>query len=682
MINSELKKQLEQATKEDDKEEKYSKEIIDKLLELTKKEKHISLVSSALELSDYELIGLARDLRDVGYNIIVKQFDDGFHIINQGDTMDMETSTYTFETDESNEFKFVAISDLRLGANNQQLSILQDIYRKAQEMGIHNVIICGNISAGLKPISDNTNFVTDTQAQIDYIAANFPKVEGIKTYFISGKLDDKHLRKKNINIGKRIADLRPDMVYLGEDVCDITIDRVKMQIMSAQLAKTYTVSYRVQQTIDAVRSEDKPDIFVYGGLMQMEKFSYRGVKCLSVPSVYATDKEMQTKRYANTIGAWYATVKTDDKGKLKSFNAVNAPYYQSAKNKGSAPVIKLSTSGEKPSVDQASIDTALKFLRYARNGMSIDAYMAKFGLNYKELQGLLFIWEMCGKGVELEQSGSEIVFKKNSPRKQNFSKASMDDLTCTEILAVSDTHFGNKLQQVHLLNALYQEAYNRGIRTALHIGDLTDGNYPDRKENARLQHLKGFDEQVGFAVDWYPRIDGMETHYILGSHDETHFKNGQATVEYWLSKCRPDMHFLGQDTGAITINGVKFVLDHPGGGSSQALSYKPQKRIEILESHTKPNVLLIGHYHKSYHFVYRNVQCIEVPALCFKTQFQQKQGLINSVGGYFIKVYADKKGHIQYFEPEEVAFGPEDFWDEAGKDKNKVKKLVISKGIY
>jgi hypothetical protein len=91
---------------------------------------------------------------------------------------------------------------------------------------------------------------------------------------------------------------------------------------------------------------------------------------------------------------------------------------------------------------------------------------------------------------------------------------------------------------------------------------------------------------------------------------------------------------------------------------------------------------LIGHYHKSYHFLYRNVQCIQVPALCGKTQFQQKQGLINSVGGYFLKVWSDKKGNIQYMEPEEVLFEEKDLWDEAGKDKNKVKKLVIKNGIY
>ena len=83
------------------------------------------------------------------------------------------------------------------------------------------------------------------------------------------------------------------------------------------------------------------------------------------------------------------------------------------------------------------------------------------------------------------------------------------------------------------------------------------------------------------------------------------------------------MIFLGQDTGEIKIDKVKYVLDHPGGGSAQGLSYKPQKRIEIIDSHNKPKVLLIGHYHKSYAFSYRNVQCVEVPSLCAKTQFQQ-----------------------------------------------------------
>lgn len=661
----------------------YSKETIDKLLELIKKEKHISVISTALDLTDFEVLGLVHDLIEGGMNIIVKQYDDGFHLLNQGDTIDKEVSTYAFETDESNEFKFVAISDLRLGSNSQQLAILNDIYRKAYEMGIHNVIICGNISAGLQPITDTeSNFIEDSQGQIDYIVNNYPRHEGITTYFISGKIDDKHISLKNINIGKRIAAERKDMIYLGEDVCDIKIDRVKMQVMNSKLSKTYTASYRTQQTLDAYRSEDKPDILLYGGLLQMEKYTYRDVTCISVPSVCATDKEMKTKRYANTIGAWYITVTTNEKGLLQNVNAINSPYYLTNKENLRDVNINVKNKSTKPNLDSASIETALHSYNYAKNGMSIDTYMAKFNISYKELQGLLYIWEMCGKSVEIVQNGNEMVFKKSIAKKINYSKVSPEELNCTEVLVVSDTHFGNIHQQLHLLNQLYQEAYNRGIKYALHVGDMTDGNYPIRPESPRQQFLHGFDEQVGYTVDMYPYVDGMETYYILGSHDESHYKNGQATVDYWVDRCRKDMTFLGQDTGQISINAVKFLLDHPGDGSTQSLSYKPQKRIEILESHNKPKIMLIGHYHKSYAFAYRNVQCIEVPALCSKTQFQQKKGLINSVGGYFLKIYSDSKGNIQYFEPEEILFGEKDFWDEAGKDKKKVKKLQIKQGIY
>ena len=659
-------------------------ELVNELLEITKKERNISHVSALLGVSEFEILGMVHNLIEDGKHIIVKQYDDGFHILNNGDPVDLEGSKYSFETDEDNEFKFVAISDTRLGSKSQQLAILNDIYRKAKEMGIPNVILCGNISAGLKPITDTeSNFIDDTQAQIDYIVSNYPKYEGIKTYFILGKEDNKHLSKNNVNIGQRIASQRPDMIYLGKDLCDITIDRAKMQVLSSKLNKTYTSSYRPQQTIDAYRSEDKPDVLLYGGLLQMEKFKYRGVNCITVPSVVATDKEMKTKRYNNTIGAWYVTVKTNEKGLLESINAINSPYYISNKNDYKGTTIKVPLSTNKPiSLDSASIETGLKSFNYVKNGMSIDTFMAKFHISYKELQGLLHIWEYCGKEVEIVPEGKEMVFKKNTPKKATYSKANLDKLNYNEILVVSDTHFGNIHNQQHLLNELYLEAYNRGVTTAFHVGDMTDGNYPNRPENPRQQFLHGFDEQAGYTAEMYPYVDGITTYYILGSHDETHYKNGQATINKYLDATRPDMVYLGQDTGEFTINKVKYVLDHPGGGSSQSLSYKPQKRIELLESHMKPNILLIGHYHKDYHFLYRNVQCIEVPALCGKTQFQQKQGLINSVGGYFLKVWSDNKGHVQYCEPEDISYGEKDLWDEAGKDKHKVKKLVIPKGIY
>ena len=55
----------------------------------------------------------------------------------------------------------------------------------------------------------------------------------------------------------------------------------------------------------------------------MEKFTYRNVVCISVPSVCATTKEMSDKRYSNTIGAWYITVKTDKYGNLETVKAID-----------------------------------------------------------------------------------------------------------------------------------------------------------------------------------------------------------------------------------------------------------------------------------------------------------------------------------------------------------------------
>lgn len=326
-----------------------------------------------------------------------------------------------------------------------------------------------------------------------------------------------------------------------------------------------------------------------------------------------------------------------------------------------------------------SIEYVDKMYKYMKNGSPVEDFMKKFHINYKELNGLLELCRMYGKNVDAVIKNNTLVFEKTFARNIITAKPglTMDELIHTELLVVSDTHFGNIHQQLHLLNKVYEEAYNRGVTTVLHVGDIVDGFYTNRPENPRQQFLHGFDEQVGYVVDMYPYVEGMTTRYILGSHDETHYKNGQATVNEWVSRCRKDMIFEGQDFASINLNGVKIFMDHPGGGSAQSVSYKAQKRIEIIESNYKPKILLIGHYHKSYSFVYRNVRGIEVPCFCGKTQFQQKQGLTNVVGAYFLNIWSDSKGNIQYFEPEEILFKENEFWDEAGKDRAKVKQLKI-----
>ena len=322
-----------------------NKELLNQLTNLTKKEVSLSVLCEALQLNEYEVLALIRQLRLDGINILTQIRDDDIYMFNHGERELEEENTYKFHTDENNEFKFVAISDTRFGSKYQQLSILNDIYTKAYDLGYNNVILCGNISEGLYPLTNiysESNFLDDTLTQIDYITQSYPYIEGMKTYFITGIKDEKHLKNNKINIGKRISDIRGDMVYLGYSSCNISIDKANMLVFNSKLAKTYTMSYRAQQQVDSFRSEDKPDILLYGGLLQMEKFTYRNVKCISVPSVCATTKEMNDKRYSNTIGAWYITVKTDKYGRLEKINAIDSVYYKTNKEDYQKPkVLKL-----------------------------------------------------------------------------------------------------------------------------------------------------------------------------------------------------------------------------------------------------------------------------------------------------------------------------------------------------
>ena len=402
---------------------------------------------------------------------------------------------------------------------------------------------------------------------------------------------------------------------------------------------------------------------------------------MSIPSVCATTEEMEDKRHANTIGAWYVTVKTDKKGNLLSVRAMDSVYYNTDKDDYKNK--RFNTNGDKsnklkPEICGVDNEFINKMYRFMRNKLPIEEFMQKMNITRQELDGILELCRLYDRDVSIVvKDGVEVFYKPQNRQLSKTTKLSKEDLIHTQLCVVSDTHFGNIHQQLHFLNQVYEEAYRRGITTVLHCGDLVDGNYPNRPENPRQQFLHGFDEQIGYVVDMYPKVKGITTKFILGSHDETHYKNDQATAGYWIPKVRPDLIYLGQDSADLKINNIRITMDHPGGGSSSSVSYQLQKRIELLESGNKPRILLTGHYHKSYAFVYRNVRGILVGSCCDETQFQHKKGLLNVVGAYFLDIYSDRNGNIIYFEPEEVLCKSDNFWDEVGKDAKKVKQLVI-----
>ena len=143
-----------------------------------------------------------------------------------------------------------------------------------------------------------------------------------------------------------------------------------------------------------------------------------------------------------------------------------------------------------------------------------------------------------------------------------------------------------------------------------------------------------------------------------------------------ISDLRDDLVWLGPNQAMFYAGKarVPILIKHPGGGCSKSLSYKPQEAINKMDENTKPKVLLMGHYHKSYCMYYNDVYAILVPCLVDQTQFMQMNDLQNVVGAVFLDLYVTKHGDIEYFNYDEVRYTDKDIIHD---DYLQAKRLVL-----
>ncbi len=325
--------------------------------------------------------------------------------------------------------------------------------------------------------------------------------------------------------------------------------------------------------------------------------------------------------------------------------------------------------------DEVLAKNILKDLRRKTNYSSL---LEKYGIDEIKLEGILQLLELDGYEFnDTTDSNVRMISKKNTHNSERTIKQPMSELEHIKLCVVSDTHMGNKLEQRHLLNKVYEMAKERGIDTVLHCGDVVDGDY----RNKRPAHpydlfAQGASQQLDNVLYNYPKVEGITTYFITGSHDDTHYLNGGFSMGKGISDGREDLVWLGPDQAMFYAGNarVPILIKHPSGGCSKAYSYKPQEAINKLEETTKPKILLEGHYHKSYCMYYNDIYAILVPCLVDQTQFMQKSDLQNVVGAVFLDLYVTKHADIEYFSYDEVRFTDKDI---IKNDYLQAKRLVL-----
>lgn len=228
--------------------------------------------------------------------------------------------------------------------------------------------------------------------------------------------------------------------------------------------------------------------------------------------------------------------------------------------------------------------------------------------------------------------------------------------TILKFAIIGDTQFGSKYAQISHLKSFYELCASEGIKDVYHTGDVTDG-LKMRSGHEYELYKTSADDMVQDVIKNYPRIEGITTHFITGNHDASIYKQVGYDIGNTITEKRPDMKYLGRDCALIFLTpNCKLELRHPWDGTAYALSYKPQKMIEAMESDSKPNILAIGHYHKAEYLFYRNVHCLQTGCFQGQTPYTRGKGISVHMGGWIVTIHVDKNGTITRFGSEFIPY--------------------------
>lgn len=237
---------------------------------------------------------------------------------------------------------------------------------------------------------------------------------------------------------------------------------------------------------------------------------------------------------------------------------------------------------------------------------------------------------------------------------------------------VSDNHLCNKHSRRDVLDAAYDHFARVGIARVYNAGNWIDGEMKFNK--TEMVVAPGMDRQLDYMIDVYPERKGITTYYIAGDDHEGWYqqREGVEVGKYLQMRAedqgRKDLKYLGYAEADICLafgsgEAVGRIV-HPGGGSSYAISYTDQKRVESYQGGEKPHFEIAGHYHKFNYGYPREVHTLQAACTCDQTLFMRKKRLQAHVGYSILKIKQMANGAIERFAVEWFPFYDRKFYEQ------------------
>lgn len=273
-----------------------------------------------------------------------------------------------------------------------------------------------------------------------------------------------------------------------------------------------------------------------------------------------------------------------------------------------------------------------------------------------------------GKNVHLSNKGAEILHDLPTVHRETIDVSRMKGKHY--IYGVTaDNHLCSRYQRNDVLEALFDIWEGQGVKTVLQLGNIIDGECRFNKQDL-LAH--GIEDQTDYLIQRWPQRKGIVTEFVTGDDHEGWFVQREGiNIGAHIQRAaeaagREDLKYVGHMERQIEFkaDGHKASLSmmHSGGGTPYAISYTTQRLTESYQGGEKPDILLVGHFHKFEAGYPREVFTCQPGCTMDQSPFMRKRRIQAMIGGVTIEFEVNQNAMMHGFKVQWHPFYDRDFY--------------------
>ena len=226
-------------------------------------------------------------------------------------------------TDKDGTFTFAIATDMHLCSKYERLDCLNDFYDQVQQRGITTVLNAGNWIDGEATFNRNDLLVHGMDAQLQYLAAHYPRRSGVTTLAIAGADHEGwYARREGVDIGRYAENVmrqngREDWHDIGYMERSLPLNHYgsgegsRIHIMHPGGGSAYAISYTPQKIIESFDGGDKPAALVLGHYHKADYLYTRNVHAMQGGCFQDQTVFMRQKRLSAAVGGCFVKITVD-----------------------------------------------------------------------------------------------------------------------------------------------------------------------------------------------------------------------------------------------------------------------------------------------------------------------------------------------------------------------------------